>query len=74
MKYPLLSEDATRVNGQLACAFCEGTQFQARRSIAARKWIVVGVIMAGVPGFLVWVFTSQKYVECITCGLIYRRD
>ena len=61
-----ISEVGVKGEGGLACPKCGGTQFQARRTKAART----GVVMGGLAGAAM---TKQKQVTCVTCGTIYKR-
>lgn len=50
----------------VACPKCGGAQFKTRRSTRAR-W---GVAATGLVGLAA---TSQKQVQCVTCGTKYGR-
>jgi hypothetical protein len=64
---PLFSEAA--VEGK--CPECHGSQFRplARTGAAA----VGGFLAAGLIGSIVAASVDQGYVECVTCGKVFRK-
>lgn len=72
---PPRASDALLMSGnQPACPNCGSTAFAMRRSGSTRARIgVATVLTGGIGGAAMWALNDKDMIECVTCGLAFRR-